>query len=46
MAACTSTDRKMKGKKISPRTIFASRAIIKQKEIRVDCVAFDDFFVP
>lgn len=31
---------------ISPLVIFASRAIIKQKEIRVDCIAFDDFFVP
>lgn len=31
---------------ISPLAMFASRAIIKQKEIRVDCIAFDDFFVP
>lgn len=31
---------------ISPLTIFASRAIIKQAEIQVDCIAFDDFFVP
>jgi len=28
---------------ISPLTIFASRAIIKEKEIWVDCIAFDDF---
>ncbi|WP_343565252.1 hypothetical protein [Sphingobacterium sp.] len=28
---------------INPLSIFASRAMIKQKEIRVDCIAFDDF---
>ncbi|MNY68559.1 hypothetical protein D3C86_2063450 [compost metagenome] len=32
-------------KLISPSLYFASRAIIKQKEINVDCIAFNEFYL-